>query len=309
MIHLIGKDPALPDQPRLDVDLVGIHDDPRTHALLRGIRRVLDEYPGDRMMVGEVNLRDTIRIAAYHGAGDELHLAFNFLSLEAAFDPVAWRLLVRTVGESYAKDAWPTWVLSNHDNPRHRTRFGGGERRARAAAVLLLTLRGTPFLYQGEELGLEDARVGVRRRIDPGGRDGCRAPIPWTPGRDHGWPAPPLLPFPPGATAHSAERQEHHRSSMLHLYRGLLALRRASPALRDGGLRLVRSPAGVLRYVRELGDDRLDVAVNFSDRSVDLGSSARGAVVAASDDRVSGRSFDGTLPPESAVVTSARNHR
>ena len=87
-------------------------------------------------------------------------------------------------------------MLSNHDNPRHRTRYGS-EARARAAAVLLLTLRGTPFLYAGEELGLEDAVVPPERVVDPGGRDGCRAPIPWTAAPGHGWPAEPWLPWPP----------------------------------------------------------------------------------------------------------------
>jgi hypothetical protein len=125
VIHLIGKDPALADQdPGLgNLGLVAVHDDPRTHELLRGIRRVLDEYPGDRMMVGEVNLRDTIRIATYHGAGDELHLAFNFLSLEAGFDPVAWRLLVGTVGESYSEEAWPgamAWVVVVREHCQQR---------------------------------------------------------------------------------------------------------------------------------------------------------------------------------------------
>ena len=97
------------------------------------------------------------------------------------------------VGREFeAVDAWPTWVLSNHDQPRHRTRYGS-EARARAAAVLLLGLRGTPFLYQGEELGLEDAVIPEQRRVDPGNRDGCRAPMPWDAKPRHGWPADPWL--------------------------------------------------------------------------------------------------------------------
>jgi alpha-glucosidase len=310
VIHLIGKDPALADQdPSLgDVDRVGIHDDPSTHVLLRGIRRVLDSYAGDRMMVGEINLRDTLRIATYYGAGDELHLSFNFLSLEAGFDPVAWRLLVETVGEAFGSAAWPTWVLSNHDNPRHRTRFGS-ERRARAAALLLLTLRGTPFLYQGEELGLEDAVIPPERRLDTAGRDGSRAPVPWTPGEGHGWPAPPLLPFPPDADVRSVDAQRSDAGSTLHLYRDVLALRRGSAALRDGDLRVVDAPKGVLRYVREAGDERLDVAVNFSDRPIELVVPERSEVVLASDDLLPRRTFSGTVPPECGVVIAARNQR
>ena len=138
--------------------------------------------------MGEVYLLETSAIRAYYGQRDELHLAFNFLPLSIEWTAAAWRELIETVERELRAGAWPTWVLSNHDTRRHRTRLGGDERRAGAAAVLLLTLRGTPFLYQGEELGLEDADVPEERRIDPGGRDGCRAPIPWTPDPGHGWP-------------------------------------------------------------------------------------------------------------------------
>ncbi|HEX3291348.1 MAG TPA: alpha-amylase family glycosyl hydrolase, partial [Gaiella sp.] len=198
VVHCIGKDPLLPDQPPEfeEVDRVGVHDHPGTHELIRGIRAVVDEYD-ERVIVGEVSLRDTIRIAAYYGAGDELHLAFNFLSLDAGWNAREWLALVRTVGEGLGESAWPTWVLSNHDTSRHRTRFGGSERRARAAAVLLLGLRGSPFVYAGEELGLEDAVVPPSGRTDPGGRDACRAPIPWDAAGPHGWPGGTWLPFAP----------------------------------------------------------------------------------------------------------------
>ncbi|HEV2062142.1 MAG TPA: alpha-amylase family glycosyl hydrolase, partial [Solirubrobacteraceae bacterium] len=222
VVHLIAKDPELRDQPAEvgDVDRVGVNDEPHVHGLLRDIRAVLDAYPGDRMMVGEVNLRDTLRLSAYYGEGDELHLAFNFLSLDADFAAADWRALVETVGRHVVSpSAWPTWVLSNHDAPRHRTRYGGSERRARAAAVLLLCLRGTPFLYQGEELGLTDAEVPPDRRVDPGGRDGCRAPIPWSEQPPHGWPGGTWLPFAPEAGERSVEAQRDDPSSILELYR------------------------------------------------------------------------------------------
>src|SRR5437763_1460246 len=171
---------------RVLIDWVRDHtpDEPPVHAIVRDLRRLLDSYPGERMMVGEVYLLSTRRVARYYGQGDELHLAFNFPPLYAPWEAAAWRTQVnRVVEELDPIGAWPTWVLSNHDNPRHRTRSGGSEARARAAAVLLLTLRGTPFLYQGEELGLLDAEVGPERKVDPAGRDGARAPLPW-----EGWP-------------------------------------------------------------------------------------------------------------------------
>ncbi|HEU4450952.1 MAG TPA: alpha-amylase family glycosyl hydrolase [Gaiellaceae bacterium] len=305
VVHLIGKDPALPDQePALgDVDRVAVHDEPLTHELLRGVRGVLEEYAGERLMVGEVNLRDTARIGTYYGAGDELHLAFNFLSLEAGFDPAAWRALVETVGRALPTGAWPTWVLSNHDNPRHRTRFGGSERRARAAALLLLTLRGTPFLFQGEELGLEDAHVPPQARVDPGGRDGARAPMPWTAGAPHGWPGRPLLPFPPEPDRRSVEAQRGTPASTLRLYRELLALRRRSAALREGDLHLLdHADADVLRYARSAGDERLEVAINFSSAPVALPDARGTSVVLASDDLRPGAPLAGEIPAECGVV-------
>ena len=123
-------------------------------------------------------------------------------------------------------------MLSNHDNPRHRTRYGN-EARARAAAVMLLTLRGTPFVYAGEELGLEDAVVPPEREVDPGGRDGSRAPIPWEPGPGHGWAGGDRawLPWPPDADrGRDVASLQADPGSILHLYRRLLAARRASPA-------------------------------------------------------------------------------
>jgi alpha-glucosidase len=267
VVHLIGKDPALADVT--DPDLVGTHDYPGTHALLRGIRRVLDEYP-ERMMVGEVNLRETRLIAPYLGDDDELNLAFDFESLRVPWDAEGWRARIAHV-EAIMGARWPTWVLSNHDQPRIRTRLGGSEARARAALVLLLTLRGTPFLYAGEELGLQDAEVPPERAVDPGGRDGCRAPIPWTTDADHGWPAEPWLPWPPEPARDSVQAERDDPTSMLGLCRDLLARRRASAALRGGTLRLVDdAPTGVLAYERAAADDRRRMWINFGPAPVPL---------------------------------------
>ena len=160
----------------------------------------MDRYPGDRVTVGEISL-STRRIAAYYGDHDELHLSFNF-------PPLLCTLGGRRV--------------ARRDRPHHRVARSGrrvadvgasetttrcgpapateSDARARAAAVLVLTLRGTPFLYAGDELGLEDAVVRGSHVLDPGGRDGCRAPIPWDPEPPHGWDgATPWLPFPPHA--------------------------------------------------------------------------------------------------------------
>jgi alpha-glucosidase len=293
VVHLIGKDPALGDVD-LPGDLVAQHDFAGTHALLRGIRAVLDAYPDARMMVGEVNLRETALIAPYLGDHDELHLAFDFESLNVVWDAGAWRARIAHV-EAVMGERWPTWVFSNHDQPRTRTRLGGSDARARAAALLLLTLRGTPFLYAGEEFGLRDADVPPERVVDPGGRDGCRAPIPWTAGPGHGWPADPWLPWPPDPAASSAEVQEADPGSILHLYRAALALRRASAALRAGTLELLDdAPEGVLAYERARDGERRRVWVNFGPDAVAL---PAGWTAALRSD-----AGDGPLPADAAAI-------
>jgi alpha-glucosidase len=302
VVHLIGKDPVLPDQPAGlgAIDRVGIHDDPRTHPLLRDIRLLVDSYPGERALVGEVNLHETAAVRAYYGDDDELQMAFNFRALGVEWTAAGWRELIGGV-ETDLAGAWPTWVLSNHDNPRHRSRLGGSEAAARAAAVLLLTLRGTPFLFQGEELGLEDAVVPVERRVDPGGRDGCRAPIPWDASPTHGWPvADPWLPWPPDAGVRNAEGERGDRGSILHLYRDLLAARRASPALRHGAIRVVDAPEHVLAYERSAGDDRRLVVVNFADRGLRVPVEGPWEPVVSSHRTWPGS--DGTLQPGEAVI-------
>ena len=181
--HGLGKDPALPDDPPESAGMPhsALNDTAETHELLRGMRKVVDAYPGDRLILGEVFLLSTERVATYYGNGDELHLSFNFPPLFAPWDAGRWRRRIDDTTHHIVDrfHGWPTWVLSNHDNVRHRTRYGGSESRARAAAFLLLGLAGSPVLYAGEELGLEDAVIPEDRRVDPGGRDGCRAPIPW----------------------------------------------------------------------------------------------------------------------------------
>jgi alpha-glucosidase len=295
VVHCVGKSPDLPDAPE---DLAGlpacIFDyRPGTHAHLRSMRRLLDSYPGDRVLIGETAIYDRERMVSYYGDGDQLSLAFNFLALHAPWRADAWRAEITAAAELHdSAGAWPTWVLSNHDIPRQRTRFGT-EARARAAAVLLLTLRGTPFLYAGEELGLEDAEIPPERVVDPGGRDGCRAPLPWTTGPDHGWGPDPWLPFPPAASERSVDTESGDHGSMLEHYRRLLALRRAVPALHRGDMELLDAPEGVLRWRRWMraGDgatpEQVEVWINFTD----------GEVAAAAP---AGRWIGGTALPGSA---------
>jgi alpha-glucosidase len=275
VMHGIGKDPALADLPPdlAPIPMAALIDDPSVHPMIRELRRVVDgcPEPPERILIGEIVLPTPEQVVPFYGSRDEpeAHLAFNFHPLRAPWKASAWRRQIDRVEEMLAPGGWwPTWVLSNHDNPRHRTRYGGSEARARAAAVLLLTLRGTPFMFAGEELGLEDAVIPPGREVDPGGRDGCRAPIPWDSSPSHGWAGGPdaWLPWPPGADAGVNVADEKGRDgSVLWLYRRLLGARRESPALRSGVFRWLDSPEGSLAYLRELGDDRRIVAINFTE--------------------------------------------
>jgi alpha-glucosidase len=265
VVHLIGKDLTFPDDPpeMLPVGRAGYHDLDVTFEHLHGIRAVLDEEP-PAVMVGEVNLPDAARVVRYVG-DDRLHLAFHFGLIYAPWDVGSWRDTIRYVEDRFAEqDRWPAWVIGNHDSVRPATRLGG-EVAARAAALVLLTLRGVPFLYAGDELGLEDAVIPTDRVVDPGGRDGCRAPIPWSAAAGHGWAGEPWLPWPPSPADRNAESQREEPGSVLHLHRDLLAARRASAALRCGSLEIVDLDPQLLAYRREDGDDVRLVLVSFAD--------------------------------------------
>ena len=293
VVHMIGKDVGehLPAMPQ---SAVGTGES--VHALLRRIRTLLDSYGGERMMVGEVFILDPKEMARFYGDGDELHLSFNFAPLFTRWRADRWRQRIEETESLVTPEVgWPTWVLSNHDNVRHADRYGT-EPRARAAAVLLLTLRGTPFLYAGEELGLLDAEIPPERVVDPGGRDGCRAPIPWERGPNHGWPADPWLPFPPDAADRSLEAARDDPGSMLHLYKRLLDARRASAALSTGTLELLDAPDGVLAWERRAGDDVRRVVVSFLETEVPYAADGWEQEVGTHD------GFDGVLRPDQASV-------
>ncbi len=306
VVNLIGKDETLPDHGHelLHLDIATHHDHPRTHELLRDIRKLLDEYEGDRVMIGEVPFDSPARLAGYYGAGDELHMVFNFALMHVPWSAGAFaKALVEAERALAAPEAWPCWVLSNHDQPRHRTRFAASEERARAAAVVILTLCGTPFLFAGEELGLLDADVPVGSRVDPGGRDGSRAPIPWEMAPPHGWPSPPWLPWPPDPGLRNAEREEADPDSLLALYRRLLVTRRGSAALRSGSWRLLEAPAGALVYERRHADDLRLIAVNFTDEHLEgVGTAGGWRIEVATHRRREGQGWDGCLGPAEGVI-------
>ncbi|MCU1502937.1 MAG: putative glycosyl hydrolase, family 13 [Ilumatobacteraceae bacterium] len=313
VVHLIAKeidrdDPA--EAVARGRDHVTYNDVPAVHPRLRRIRSVLDGYPDDRVCVGEVYLMDEARMAEYYGHDDELHLSFNFRFLWSPFDARELRSrITATLATLAPRDAWPTWVLSNHDAPRHRQRYGGDEHIARMAAVLLLTLPGTPFLYQGEELGLLDAVVPPELAVDPGGRDGSRAPIPWTDEPDRGWGPHPWLPLPPEADTRNVAAQLADPAGMLRFYQRLLTLRRETPALHRGSFQMLGDDAAdgdLLAFVRadeRVAGERWLISINPTTEPRHASGIANGAVVVLSSDRaLEGSTLGDLLPPAAAVV-------
>ncbi|RAO60212.1 glycoside hydrolase family 13 protein [Micromonospora saelicesensis] len=320
---LLVKDGTLPevreDQPHPFHDLDGVHE------IYRGWRRVADEY-ADRALIGEVWLPDRQRFANYLRP-DELHAAFNFDFLGCAWDAAALRESIDGTLSAHAPvNAPATWVLSNHDVTRHVTRYGRadtrfsfaakregtptdlelGTRRARAAALLSLSLPGAAYVYQGEELGLyevEDIPYAMRQdpmwersgRIDPG-RDGCRVPLPWA-GDEPPFEfspegaAAPWLPQPADWKDRTASAQTGDSASMLELYRAAIQARKADPALGDGELIWLPAPDGVLAFSRGGGFTCL---VNLSAAPVPM--PAQGELLLAS-----GPLDDGLLPSDTAV--------
>jgi alpha-glucosidase len=282
VIHRIAKDPELRDNPPSDRPGPGfggqlhLHDQnhPDIHGFLKRIRGVLDAYD-ERAAVGEIILPPD-EVATYYGKGDELHLAFNFALLRSPWDARTFGRELASFDRAVPPEGWPDLVLSNHDVRRHATRYDDpmlGDARARALALLLLTARGTPFLYYGEELGMRNGEIPPERRRDPlawtlhpnVSRDGERTPMQWSAEPGAGFTAgEPWLPLASGWAEQNAEAQRADRGSLLWLYRDLLALRRRVPALERGDWRELPASEGVLAWERRSEGSRALVALNFS---------------------------------------------
>ncbi len=255
------------------------------HDVIRGFRLVADSFD-DRVLVGETWPIEQERLADYLRP-DELHLAFNFRFVLARYMASRFRDAIATTHRTFGPGAWPTWTLSNHDFSRHISRYsdgGDGIARARVAALMMLTLRGTPFIYYGEEIGMRDVRIPRERRRDPVGRDGCRTPMQWSrsPGAGFSTAASTWLPIGEAKEVNVAAQLDDPRS-MLSFYRRLIRLRRETPALVEGSFRLqADSPADCLIYHRESPAHRLLVALNFGAEPREI-SSMRGRLIFDTD--------------------------
>jgi alpha-glucosidase len=239
----------------------------------------LDAYDGDRVSIGEVWFRPISLWVRYYGENlDEYHLPFNFGLLHQPWKADAMRALINEIEEALPSDAWPNNVLGNHDSPRLATRLGRDV--VRPAAMMLLTLRGTPTIYMGEEIGMEDGDIPLDRLQDPpalkigpeAGRDPCRTPFHWSAEPYAGFSTvEPWLPVAQDYKTRNVANQKTDPKSVLSLYRHLLSYRKKSPALHQGTYRSIENlPDGCFVYLREYGGERLLVAINFIEKPLVL---------------------------------------
>lgn len=247
-------------------------DQDEVHRVIGEIRRLLDEY-GERCAIGEVWYEDLARWIRFYGAdGAGLHLPFNFGLLRRPWGARGVRALVDRLEAALPAYAWPNYVLGNHDVPRLASRVGAEQ--ARVATMLLLTLRGTPFVYYGDELGLENGDIPLEKVQDPPGirfgldrnRDVCRTPMQWDAGPNAGFSeVEPWLPVSADYATRNAAAQLDDPTSMLSLYRCLIWYRRGSPALQRGSYKALDVGYGdCFVYLREAGHERRLVALNFA---------------------------------------------
>jgi alpha-glucosidase len=299
--HGLVKDRELRDD--VGSDRVHSMNRPETHEIFRDWRRLADAFEPPRVLLGEVYVLDIPAWAGYYGSGsDELNLAFNFALVHADLDAEQMRPIVARTEAALPRGALPCWIGSNHDVGRLTTRWcGGDEALARCALLMLVTLRGTPSLYYGDELALPHGNVPPDhvRDVAVPSRDPGRTPMPWT--REGGWTNPWL---PLEDTTRNVEDQRADPGSTLHFTRDLIALRKVLADLRSGPYVELPAPSGVWAWRR---GDGVVVGINFGSHATEI-ESVDGEIALATHRDREGEPIGGRLrlgPAEGAVVTPA----
>ena len=265
---------------------------PEVHEAIAELRRVLDEFP-DRVLLGEIYL-PIERLVTYYGRELQgTHLPFNFTLLEAPWRARAIAKVIDDYEAALPPGGWPNWVLGNHDQPRIAGRVGPAQ--ARNAAMLLLTLRGTPTIYYGDEIGMPQVPIPPDRIRDPFernvpgigcGRDGARTPMQWDATPHAGFsPVEPWLPVAARFEIDNVERQRRDPASIYNLHRRLITLRRRLPSLLTGRYRPVTANGDLLLFVREHESERTLVGLNLGGDAIEVrfpGDRLRGEILVSS---------------------------
>jgi alpha-glucosidase len=336
-VNALFEDPALRDNPALPepkVTLTGVRTQdfvqtrrlPEVHGVLERVRTFVDALAPDTVLISEAYVDEVADLVTFYGDDDAMHLPFNFfLAQMPALEAQAFRRAIDSVEAALGPGRWPSQVLSNHDIDRACDRLANGHDEhadaiARLLAVVLLTLRGSPFIYYGEEIGMrteppstvDAVRDPVGRVFWPRykGRDGVRRPMPWTGAAGAGFTSGrPWLALPSDASGRNVEAQSRSDRSLLTFYRAMLRHRRQSTALRAGDYRSVSAHPDVLAFERTAASERMVIAANMSALAsrVDLTAACRGAtgVVAIGTHRsgeTAVRSDDLELAPYEALV-------
>jgi alpha-glucosidase len=263
--------------PRYTADQAEVQD------VIAEMRGVIDEFD-NRVLIGEIYLPFE-RLVAYYGKElSGAHLPFNFALLSAAWNARAIEKIIAEYEAALPPGAWPNWVLGNHDRPRVASRVGPAQ--ARVAAMLLLTLRGTPTLYYGDEIGMHQVAIAPEQVRDPFeknvpgigvGRDGCRTPMQWNAAPNAGFSvAQPWLPLPDDYVHENTANLGADRQSILSLYRALIKLRKQTPALVSGAYVPVAAEGELLLYRRQDDKGSILIALNLGGDAVSVRSDSIG---------------------------------
>src|SRR4051795_1998625 len=252
-------------------------DQPEVQDVIAEMRGVIDEFD-DRVLIGEIYL-PVERLVAYYGkdlAG--AHLPFNFALLSAPWNARAIEKIIAEYESALPPGAWPNWVLGNHDRPRVASRVGQDQ--TRVAAMLLLTLRGTPTLYYGDEIGMHQVAIAPEQVRDPFeknvpgigvGRDGCRTPMQWDATDHAGFSiAEPWLPLADDYMHENVANLGEDNTSILSLYRALIDLRKQTPALVSGAYVPIAAQGELLLYRRQDDDRSILIALNLGSEPVSV---------------------------------------
>jgi alpha-glucosidase len=293
------------DPPHKSVIPLHTADLPEVHDVIRGLRRVIDEFP-ERLLIGEIYL-PVERLVTYYGRDlTGTHLPFNFTLLDTAWDARAIEHIIDTYEKSLPPGGWPNWVLGNHDRPRIASRVGTEQ--ARIAAMLLLTLRGTPTIYYGDEIGMKHLPIPADRVRDPFeknvpglglGRDGARTPMQWDASAQAGFSdVEPWLPLADNYASQNVENERNDSTSIYNLYRRLIAARRGHRALLIGSYRPVVASGELLLFVRSSGRERILVTLNLGTEATTVGfphGGFSGIVLVSSFGDRDGEKIDGSI--------------
>ncbi len=242
------------------------------HDIVEKMRAVMDEYD-ERVMIGEIYLPIDKLVAYYGQENGGAHLPFNFQLVMTPWDARKIEAAINEYEGALPPDGWPNWVLGNHDNSRIATRVG--KEQAKNAAILLLTLRGTPTMYYGDELGMEDVDIPANLVQDPQeknipgkglGRDPERTPMQWDTSENAGFTSgKPWLPLMENFSRVNVKEQEMEKDSMLNFYKKLIQLRNNEPALNIGNYIPVLANGNMLSYLREFSGKRFLIALNLGE--------------------------------------------